>query len=1071
MRNLLSLLAICLLSMQAWAQNRTVTGNVTDEKGTPLAGVNITAKAPKGKRVAPVATDVNGHFSLSVPTGTEELEFSFVGYLNQLVSVSGQSDIIVKLASNAASLSEIVVVGYGTQRRKEVTGSLASVKGEAIAEKPVQSFEASLAGRAAGVQITVPTGVLNTPPVFRVRGTNSVSLSAYPLIVVDGVVAYTGDISLTSAAANPLASINPNDIESIDVAKDAAATAIYGSRAANGVVFITTKKGKTGKPKVNYDGWVGWTKTYRLPDLLNAAEYTDYKNEALNNARAVNASSYPAYYKFAKAADAKGDTIDTRWYDYVYRTGISHSHNVNVSGASENTNYYLSVGYTDQEGIIRKNDFKRINALINVDSRVNSFISVGGKLSYSNEKNLAAVSSGSLSTEAYGTAGLGRTVLVNAPNVSPYKNDGSYNLGPTYVGPMNNVLSSTAANTQIGFYNPTILIDKNRENNTVDHIQSNVYLQIKPLNWITLKTVYGIDNISVDNDEYYTPVHGPGQGDLGDAYGIFRKRTRWVWTNTAQLDYTFADTHNFSLLGGSEQQSSTVSGYGLKRYGVSDASYELIQAGWTSNDATSTAGAYGENYLLSAFGRLNYNYNKKYFVSVNARNDQYSALGIKKGTFWGASLGWEITKEDFWHSGGLDKVFSSFKVRGSYGKVGNLGGIGDYDAIAQFNSGLYGGAATLKFNYAADPNLTWETSKKTDVGFSFGVLNDRITGEVAYYKNDIDGLVLNVPMPASAGLPSGVLQNAGSMYNKGLELSINASPIQQKDFSWSTSFNITFNKNEVTSLGNSLSEIIYATGTTGTGENVNRTAPGYSLGYLWVVRTGGVDPTTGRRIFYDKAGSKITYQHVVASGQPQWAAEDGTQYVNPSDKTGLTKAVTQSFDAVMYKNTQPKQYGGWENTFRYKGFDLTALVTYQLGFYVSYGTNAGLHDQRYWNNTRDVLRRWKKAGDRTDMVRPLYGDNVSYGNTIPLDINVFKGDFIKLRNLSLGYSLPKSLVARGKITNARLYVSAQNLAMITSYPGPDPEVASNGNNAAGQGSDRNTAPNARVITVGLNVGF
>lgn len=1071
MRKLLLFFTMCLFVIQAWSQSRTVSGKVTDEKGNPLSGVTVVPHLGKGKKPAPVVTDANGVFSVPVISGNEEVSFSFVGYLEQTVKLAGQPQLSIKLTANSSSLSEIVVVGYGTQKRKEITGSLASVKGEAIAEKPVQSFEASLAGRSAGVQITVPTGVLNTPPVFRVRGTNSVSLSSYPLIVVDGVVAYTGDVSLTSAAANPLASINPNDIESIDVAKDAAATAIYGSRAANGVVFITTKKGKSGKARVSYDGWVGWTKTYRLPDLLNATEYTNYKNEALDNARAINASSYPSYYKFAKAAGPNGDTIDTKWYDYVYRTGISHSHNVNVSGASENTQYYLSVGYTAQEGVIQKNDFKRMNALLNVDSRVNSVITIGGKLSYSSEKNLAAVSSGSLSGEAYGTAGLARTALVNAPNVSPYNNDGSYNLGPTYVGPGNNVLSATAANTQIGFYNPTILLDKNRENNSVDHIQSNIYLQVKPLNWVTLKTVYGIDNITSDNDEYYTPLHGPGQGDNGDAYAAYRKRTRWVWTNTAQFDYTFANAHNFSLLAGSEQQRSQMTGYGLKRYNVSDASYTLIQAGWTSNDAYSTAGTFEDNYLLSAFGRLNYNFSKKYFISGNIRQDQYSALGVKKGTFWGASAGWEITKEGFWHTAGLDKIFSSFKLRGSYGKVGNISGISYIESLSYFNSGLYGGAGTLRYAYTGDPKLSWETSKKTDLGFNFGVLNERLTAEVAYYKNNIDGLVLGVPAAPSAGLPSSVLQNVGSMYNKGLELTINAIPVQKKDFSWNTSFNITFNTNKVSSLGNSLSEIIYATGSTATGENVNRTAPGYSLGYLWVVKTGGVDPSTGRRIFIDKAGNKVTYQHIVASGQPNWANADGTQYVNPSDKTGLTKAITQSFDAVMYKNTQPKQYGGWENTFRYKNFDLTALVTYQLGFYVSYGTNAGLHDQRYWNNTTDVLRRWKKNGDQTDMVRPIYGDNVSYGNTIPLDINVFKGDFVKLRNLSLGYTLPKPVLARGKITNARIYVSAQNLAMITSYPGPDPEVASNGNNAAGQGSDRNTAPNARVITVGLNVGF
>ncbi|PYF69399.1 SusC/RagA family TonB-linked outer membrane protein [Pedobacter nutrimenti] len=1058
-----SLFLLLLLAGFAKAQERTITGTVTGkEDNLPLPGVTIRFKGARGG----TQTSADGRYSVKVPASVTTIEFSSLGYISQSREITRSGVINVSLENEAKTLSDVVVVGYGTQKRGEITGSTSSVTGAAIAEKPIQSLEAGLAGRASGVQITVPSGLLNSAPVFRIRGTNSISLSSQPLFVIDGIVATQGDAanvgSLTASATNPLASINPNDIESIDIAKDAASTAIYGSRAANGVVFVTTKRGKTGAPRINYDAWVGWSSPYRLPKLLDAFQYTDYKNEAVANANAIRAGSVNITVngvsqlpKFALTNGPDGQPINTRWYDYAYHTGFSQTHNANVSGGTESTKYYMGLGYTNQNGIYIKNSFKRLNAVFNVDSKINDYLSIGGKLSYSNEKNLAGINSGSTYGDAYGTSGVARTALVNAPNVSPFNNDGSYNLGATFVGPMNNVVSGG----QVGFYNFAQVLAFNRENNETDHMQSNAYVQVNPFKWLTLKSLYGIDNINSDNDIFYNPVHGPGQGVSGNGIAIFRKRKNWMWTNTAQANYSVND-HNFNFLVGQEQQRNTVQGYGIDRQGLTDPAYTSVEAGYTLNNAT--AMIYGENYLLSYFGRLNYNYKGKYFLSGNLRQDEYSALGQKKGTFWGASAGWEINKEDFWATSGLANIFSSLKLRGSYGKVGNIGGIDNYATFTTLTSGLYGGTPTSIYNATGNKALKWETSKKTDIGVNFGVLDNRITAEIAYYKNNIDGLIINVPQAPSAGVPSSILLNAGSMYNKGFEFNINAEPLRSTDFSWNSNFNISFNKNEVTALAPGLNEIIFATGSTTTGENVNRTAPGYSIGYLYVVRTAGVDPATGNRIFLNAAGRQVTYQHIVPTGQSNW------KYL---DNGSAAPAITQSADAVMYKNSAPKVYGGFDNTFRYKGFDLNVMLTYQLGFYVSYGTNAGLHDQRFWNNAVDVLNRWQKPGDVTNFPRAVYGDNVSYGNTIPLDINVFKGDFLKLRNVSLGYNIPKSVLAKVKINNLRVYVAGQNLAIITKYPGPDPEVSSNGLNSAGQGSDRNAGPNARTYTIGLNIGF
>ncbi|UFH54921.1 SusC/RagA family TonB-linked outer membrane protein [Spirosoma sp. KNUC1025] len=1052
-----------LFCLPALAQDMTVSGRVTSsEDGTGLPGVTVQVKgANRGTN-----TDAQGNYRLNAPANAS-LVFSFIGYTTQTVAVGNRSAIDVALVSDAQQLSEIVVIGYGTQSRQDATGSIGSVKGSAIAQMPIQSFESGLAGRTAGVQITVPNGVLNNPPVFRIRGTNSISLSSYPLIVVDGVPTFTGDLGGTNAPANPLASINPNDIESMDVAKDAAATAIYGSRAANGVVFITTKRGKSGKVKVNYDGWVGFSNTYRLPQMLNAQEYLNFKTSAVANNPTASA------VKFTQTNDANGNPIDTKWYDYIYRQGVSHSHNLNLSGGNENTNYYFSTGYTSQQGVIRKNDFQRINVLFNVDSKLSKLFTVGGKIAYSNERNLSAGTSGSLNGEAFNTSGLGRVGLVLPPILSPYNNDGTYNLNGSAIGYANNITG-----TSISYPNPLPMLDLNRSNTESDHVQSNAYLQFKPLDWITLRSTYGIDYLMFDNDLFQSPISSDGYSSTGNATSSFRKLKTWLWTNTAQFDRSFAGAHNFSLLVGQEQQRTTQRGYGLNRQTLSDPDYNVIQAGWVTNNQSGLI--FTENYLLSVFGRLNYNYKEKYFLSGNLRQDEYSALGVKKGTFYGVSAGWEIAQEGFWKNAHIDNIFSSFKVRGSYGKVGNIGGINDYSPYSLYGSGLYGGAATLYFQSVGNPNLKWETSTKTDVGFTFGILNDRITGEFAYYKNDINNLILNVAQAPSTGIPGPLgpvtsvvypPQNVGTMYNKGVEVSLNARVINTKSFQWSSNFNITFNKNEVTALAPGLSVI--QTGTSGL-ETVNQTAPGYSLGQLWVVRTNGVDPATGKRIFVNSQGQNVYYQFYAPTGQFNYSttADGKTRYVSPTGGSSITQAA----DGVMYANVNPKVYGGWDNNFKYKNFDLGVLLTYQLGFYVYYGTNAGLHDQRFWNNATDVLTdAWQKEGDTgKKYAKPIFGDNTSNGSAFPMDINVFKGDFLKVRQLTLGYTLPATLLSKAKISSLRLYVSGQNLGVLTKYPGPDPEVSSNGTGTGsntGQGVDRNTVGNARTITIGLRAGF
>lgn len=1054
MRKLTLILStVFVFVLNASAQNRTVSGKVTDEKGAPLEGVSVTS--PNGKQGT--QTEKDGTYSISIPTAVKNLTFTYVNFVAQTKSIGNNLTINIVLRSVDSRLEEVVVVGYGTQKRREFTGSLTNIKGTVIAEKPVQSFEQALAGRSAGVQITIPSGVLNAPPVFRIRGTNSISLGSSPLIVVDGTPVTTGDLSGSNAAGNALANINPADIESMDISKDAAATAIYGSRAANGVVFITTKKGKPGKTKINYNVSMGYTSVYGVPKVLNAQQYTDYKNYVVGTSLGV----VPANFRYNLTTGPDGNPINTNWADVIYRNGFNQDHNLNIAGGSDNTTYYFSAGYTTQEGILKANDFTRKNILVNVDSKVSKYFSLGGKISYSNERNRVSSATGSLG-DAFSTGGFGRLALVNAPNVSPYNNDGSYNLSSAgnFIGQQGNALSTN----QVGFYNPAYIFDKNRSNSETNHIQSNVYAQIKPFSWLTFRTQYAIDYILVDNDIFRDARHGDGVTFAGDAFATLSKFKRWTFSNTLQIDKTFKDKHSFSILGGLEQDRRTTNQFGLTRRTITDPVYTVLQGGFTT-DVSSGLGV-GENYLQSAFGRFNYDYKKKYFVSANVRQDEYSAFQNQRELFYGFSGGWQVDQEKFWGNN-IRKVFSSLKLKGSYGKVGNTAGIGDYITYSQFGSGVYGGSPTLSFSVAGNPSLKWETSKQLNLGAVIGFFKDRMNLEMTYYKNDISGLILNVPQAPSAGLPTTVPQNVGKMYNKGIELTLSGAIVNTKNFTWTTNFNYTNNRNEVTELAPGLTEVLTVTGTL---ETVNRTAVGYPAGYLWVVRSGGADPATGRRIFYNKVGNAILYRFgTLPAGEFTWQNTDGTRYNNSA---GQAIAISQPADAVMYANPTPRVIGGFSNTFRYKNFDLDILLTYQAGFSLYFGTHAGMFDQRFWNNSVRVLEGWRKFGDVTDIPKPVYNDNVSNGSGLPISFNVFKGDFIKVKNVTFGYNFPVDGLKKVKITNARFWVGGQNLWIFTKYPGPDPEVSSNGNGSStGQGVDRNTLANGRTLTVGLNIGF
>lgn len=1052
---LISFFLLSGLLQEVAAQNQTVSGKVTDaQTNEALPGVTVLIKNTQ----IGTATDVNGNYSINVPAGSTTLTFSFIGYATLERAVGNSTTINVALRGDARQLSEVVVTGYGTQLRKEFTGSVASVTGESIQNRPVQSFDQALTGRAAGVNIVQPNGLLNNPPVIRVRGINSISLSSFPLVVVDGIpISTEQDITENTAAVNnPLGDINPADIETIDILKDAASTSIYGSRAANGVLVITTKRGKQGVTKVSYDGWVGTNKAVRLPDVLDAQQYIDHKNRALANALALNPNAVNASQRDAQGRgffpnyNADGSMVNTNWYDEVYRRAFSHNHSLTVSGGTEKTTFYFSGGFSDQEGFLRNNSFERRSGRFNIAHDVTGWLKLSANLNYNNTINNTPPS-GSNPGNAFTSGGLGRLAVAQAPNLAPYTAEGEISVQPgtKYIGRGNNLVPIT-------WYNPIAVrdLDKNRAENS--RLISNLVGQVKILKDLNFKSAYSWDRGNSENIVFWNPLSGDGADYNGFVDNNTYRRNNWNWINTLQYQKTFLDKHNFNLLIGSDIQKTRLEYWGAQRQDLTDPFFTNFQGSFGIN--LEGENGIGQRAFESYLGNISYNFAGKYFITGNFRRDGNSALSPENrwGSFGGASVGWTATEESFFKNSSLSDLLSTLRFKGSWGRVGNGNLPDDYGSYTTYEAEIYGEEAGLGFKQAGNKDLRWETSTQTNVGVDLGFLANRITLEANYYHNNIDNLILYAPQAPSKGIPDNrILTNVGTMYNKGFEFAINATPINNEGFTWSTNLNFTTNKNEVTALTNDGAPIV---GITGSLESTSITAVGHPVGSIYAVKTAGVNPVNGRRIFINAAGEQVQYLH--HGGTQAWTYLDGS--VAPR---------VSGADAQIVGNALPKWYGGFNNNLRYNNFDLNFLFTFSGGNYIYNGTQAGLRDQRHWNNEVEVLNAWSESGQVAEIPRPVYGDNVSNGSAFANDSNVQKGDFLRLQTATLGYTLPANLFGKTGINSLRIYSQVNNAFLITKYTGVDPEISTNGNENTTPGVERNSIPQGRAITLGLSLGF
>jgi TonB-linked SusC/RagA family outer membrane protein len=1031
------------------AQTRSVSGRVVGSDGAGLPGVTVLVKGTNQG----TATDMEGRYTLPAPATATTLVFSFVGYTSQEAKI-GDGPINITLVSNPTSLDEAVVVGYGTQERRDLTGSIATVQGEAVANLASPSFAQQLGGRAAGVNVQTPSALLGTQPRIQIRGTNSISSGSYPLVVVDGQPIFTGNTSAFANGSNALADINPNDIDSYEILKDGSATAIYGSRAANGVILITTKRGRKGKANVSYDTYMGVAQTLKRYSVLNAADFKTIANERDRNAGGTGQVAQD----FTDTNNPSNNGVSTDWQNEIFRTGFQQNHVLSVSGATDKTNYYFSGGYTDQTGVIKANSLRRFSFRANIDSEVKTWLKVGMTMGLTRSQIMG------LNSSTNGLSGNVASALALLPNVPARNADGT-----AYTNAAG-ILGQGSNGQSIAFNYPNIIFPL--ENNIYRSISYRIlgsgYLEVQPVKNLRLRSQMGTDSQLQDDFQYLDPRQGDGRSANGSVYQLFGPSIRWNWVNTASYNNIIADDHKLNVVVGAEYQKTTASYFNANGVGLSDRT--LGQNGIISSTlATPTIGGdYFENGLQSYFGRVNYSFKDRYLLSFTMRSDALSSLPIanRRGLFPGGSLGWRLSEESFFKNSSLAKSLTDVKLRGSYAVVGNTD-IGNFPYVGYYSPAQYASMSGISYGQFGNDQLKWETSKKQDYGIDLGFFGGRITASADFYRNDIDGLILAVRTPLSVGVPGNSYNaNIGSMYNQGFELTISTQNIRNDDFSWSSSLNFSTNKNKITALNNN-EDILYT-------YNINRV--GESIASIYGYDYQGVNPTNGSPI-YKRPNGDLIQASTAASGSTvnRYYTFDpnnpGAALVTSGTGANVTTTINNN-DKILLGQTNPKFFGGFDNTFTYKGFDLGVFLRYNVGNRIMNVTRQQLLRTDFLNNGTEMLGRWQNPGDITDTPRNVSGTSDFINTTNNASSRfVESGSFLRLQNISLGYNLPTRFLGPVSLSRVRVFVQAQNIGTITKYRGVDPEVNTNYTSNSQAGVDYNSNPQQRVFTGGVNVAF
>ncbi|RRB02800.1 SusC/RagA family TonB-linked outer membrane protein [Larkinella rosea] len=1000
---LLSILSVNL----AFGQTRKVTGRVTAvQDGSTLPGVNVVVK---GTTIG-VSTDAQGNYSINVPDDKNTLTFSSIALIAQDVLVNKRSVINIQMAEAVNELAQVVVTGYNSVQKKDITGSMVSVTAEKFKEIPVTGFDQALQGQAAGVLVTQSSGTPGGGITVRVRGSTSITASNRPLFIVDGVPVEDGLLSARDFGGqndNAFSLLNPNDIESIQVLKDASAKAIYGSRAANGVVLITTKKGKANQ-KTTFTAEVqrGVTEIVKKPDLLNSSELLDLQREAV-----INAGQNPDKLGLIKGVT---DGVNTNWVDEVLRKGVYQQYQLSVSGGTDKTHFYLSGNYRDEEGIQLNNRFTRMSGKFSFDHKANSALSFGTDISLSRTLNKRVKGDNFLD-------GVYSGAVKSLPFYSPYNEQGKLYgpSDPNYAGFPN--------------FNPVAQAVLPRFNTYTVKILGGLWAEYELLQNLRFRSKVSIDYNQVTDDQFEssaTAIGGYLQGVGGKGYGVYSSGTYTTFINTNTLTYNFLlnEKNRFNALAGFEilqrqERSGSVTG----RLFPSDDFTYITSAGIVDNGSS----GYLQSGLVSTFGEFRYDYDDRYLATLTARYDGSSRFGKDKqfGLFPSASLGWRISQESFMEK---YRFLNDLKLRASYGFTGNER-IGDYQFLGTWASVTYSGATGLGPSALANPTLQWERTREANIGLDASFFNGRITFSFDAYDNLTDRLLFAQPIPSTTGF--GTLQgNIGKISNRGVELMLSTVNFDINGFKWSTDLNLSRNINKVVELANE-GPLFRGYDANGVG-TTNVVLQGEPLGTFWGLKFLGVDSATGDAIYDDKNGDgRIT-----------------------------------SDDAQVIGNAQPKLFGGITNRFSFKGFDLSVFFqgsygNKMLNFTNVTSVNTGADLQS--NQSRKALQRWQKPGDITSVPRYVYQNTY---NNYHSSRFIEDGSYLRLKNISLGYNLPKRYVDRFKIVSrARVFASATNLWTLTRYTGPDPEVSTLDGSTTAQGIDFFTIPQYKTMMVGITL--
>lgn len=1015
--------SLLFISLFALAQDKVITGKVLDTRdGSPVAGANVAVKGTA--RIT--QTGVDGAFSITISGNATTLVISSVGFVTREVDITGKSTVDISLVSGSTDLDDVVVVGYGTQRKKEVTGAIAKVSGEKMNAIPVPSFEAALQGKAPGVQVMQGNGLAGSGSVIRIRGIGSISASGDPLYVIDGVPIVSDPFLRGNSGGmnqNPLASINPADIESVEILKDAGATGIYGSRGANGVILVTTKRGKSGKPSFNYSNKIGFSSASMKPNFVNGQEWLQLRQEAWHNSGNAGDAPLPVLYPEAK-------TNNTNWWDLLTQTGIINEHNLSLNAGTKKLKTFANISYSDNEGYIKANSYTRMAARLNMDYSPVKAVKIALTTGFNRGINKRV--------PAAWDGGIGEAMSRALPIYSVFDANGNY------------VLSTQDA------INPLRRLEQTKRREVDNRFLGGLSVEVQPVKNLFLKASGNLEYRNAFDDQFETYIWT--QKPVADS-GVIRRSpywgTNWNTSITANYLWNMGDNHKFNLLVGQENQSVSLkdySGYDFfqwsgKPYWTdvnSRQGYRNLRKRQLDNDQIVERQREAWTFT-SFFGRLNYNISDKYFFQLTGRLDGSSKFGSnnKYGFFPSASAAWTVSEENFLQNiSWIDLV----KIRASYGLVGNANiPSGVYYDNFQLGGTNYNGAQTLYLNNLGNPDLQWENMRNLDAAVEFGLFKGRVTGELAYYRKNSTNILLAPGISPSATGLGDIWRNLNNteILNEGIEFSANIKLIDRKNIRWSVGGNIARNYNEV--LKYELGPDAVSGGT-----NDTRIVAGLPLGVNYLVRYHGVDPVDGLPIWLDNTGKQtktFSLNHRVFAG-----------------------------------SVLPDYIGGFNTAVGYKNFELSALFTFVVGGNI-YENSAKYQflgaSTRNWNYRTDFLDRWVNPGDEAQYPKLLY--NAANYPGVPsedqFNSTMFLRDasYLRLRELTLSYRFDPAKMAKCRIKGLSLFATGSNLFTFTKYPGGDPEITRDFENAQDRNLSPNitylTAPSQRNIIFGLNLSF